>query len=118
MPDKLKGWLALPNLKDFFAVIREAFLLIIVALLLLKPAWINLILVNAGITSVSAMGLTWQEKAVAAQKIAETSQMIATAAPKHLGTLHEKLGVYSAALTANGATNSQEVLDVNTKIDS
>src|SRR5258707_13978237 len=100
MFEKLKKIFALPNLKDFFAVMREALLLGVIVLLLVKPVWINTILRNAGITSISAMGVNWQERADSAQKIATASHEVASNATQRLDSLYNTLSTYSTALKA------------------
>jgi hypothetical protein len=107
----------LDQISKYLTLIKESLLLIFFILPFAAPSWVHSVLTNAGISEISAGGVTYKEQAAQAQKIADSSQKIAAVATNHLDSIKKLFDPNSLALIkATGATD-KEIDSLSKKYD-
>lgn len=107
------------KIKDFIALVKEGLLLILFLLLLFFPSYINNILIRAGFTEGSLMGLTWKQKAIKIKEVADSSQQLAINASLQMEQLQERLDSISKKLLRLTATTDNPAVEhITAAIDS
>jgi peptidoglycan hydrolase CwlO-like protein len=120
MAEQVAGVVA--TIKDIFGLLREVIIVVAIAALLLAPAKINRILMDAGFTSASIAGLEWKNQLLESAETNKEAQEQITKLEKQLTDVQASLQSISqrapdAEVRAQAAKLSGNIQNVRNEAD-